>query len=232
MHTEIDQDRGLLYRAGGISAVSLGIAYIAIIALYVRTGVPPGAIDARLEYLSGNTRAWWTILGLSVLTDFLFMPLSLALYFALKEVSRTVMLFATVCVALFVVLDLAITWTNYASLITLSGQYAQSVTEAQKAAVITAATYPSVVLRSGLLFVFNTLVLAVGILLIGIVMLKGGFGKSVAYLGLATGILGIVSVVGPFFVEALSATIIFTSILTTIWVFFVGSRLYKLARQY
>jgi hypothetical protein len=65
----------------------------------------------------------------------------------------------------------------------------------------------------------------------GFVMLKGIFSKSTAYLGLVTGILGIVSVVGPFFVSALSAIIIIASVLTTAWVLFVGYRLCRLGRQ-
>ena len=95
------------------------------------------------------------------------------------------MLLATACVGLFTVLDLAITWTNYASLITLSGNYAAAANDAQ----------------------------------------------STAYLGLVTGTLGIVAVVGPLFVSALSITIIIASILTTVWVLFVGYGLYRLGQQ-
>jgi hypothetical protein len=229
--TVVDRDESWLYRAGGISALALGIAYIVIIALYVRTGVPPSGVEARLAYLAGNTTAWWAIIALSVLTDFLFVPLALALYAALKEVNRNLMLLATACVLLFVVLDLAITWTNYAALITLSNKYATAGSEAQRAAVIIAANYPSVMLESSLLFIYNSLVLALGIFMTGFVMLNGIFGKTIPYLGLATGILGVVSVVGPFFVRALSVTIILTSVLTTVWVLFVGYRLYRLGRQ-
>ena len=125
---------------------------------------------------------------------------------------------------------MAITWTNYAALITLSSKYATAANDAQRAAVVLAANYPSAVLESRLLFVYNTLTLAVGILMAGFIMLKGIFSKSTAYLGLVTGILGIVSVVGPFFVSALSATIIVASVLTTVWVLFVGYRLCRLGR--
>lgn len=227
----LDPDRKSLYRAGGISALVLGIAYIVIIALYVPIGAPPTGVEARLAYLAGNTRVWWAILGLSVMTDFLFIPVALSLYLALKSVNRNAMLLATACVALFLVLDLAITWTNYAALIALSKKYAAAANDAQRLAVVTAADYPSAVLESGLLFVYNTLVLAVGILLTGFVMLKGNFSKSTAYLGLVTGMLGVVSVVGSFFVSAMSISIIATSILTTAWVMFVGYRLYGLGRQ-
>lgn len=231
MSNAVDPDGRWLYRAGGISALSLGIAYIVIIALYVPMGAPPSGVEARLAYLAGNTTAWWAILGLSVLTDVLFVPVALSLYVALKEVNRNVILLATACVALFIILDLTITWTNYAALIPLSSEYAHAESEAQKAAVITAAAYPCIVLESSLLFLYNTLVLAVGILMTGFVMLNGIFGKSIAYLGVATGFLGVVSVVGPFFVSALRVAIIFTSVLTTIWVLFVGYRLYTLGRK-
>ncbi len=225
-----DRDGAWLYRAGGISALALGISYALIVALYVPIGAPPAGAEARLTYLAGNTTAWWAILGLSVLTDFLFVPIAISLYMALKGVNSNAMLLATACVALFIFLDLALTWTNYAALLAFSGKYARAVNDAQRAAVVGVANYPSAILESGLLFVYNTLVLAVGILMTGIVMLKGIFSKGTAYLGLLTGILGIVSVVSSFFTNALDAAIIVTSILMAVWVLFVGTRLCALGR--
>jgi hypothetical protein len=231
MVNAVDPGGKWLYRVGGISAIVLGIAYIIIIALYVPVGVPPTGAEARLMYVAGNTTLWWAILGLSVLTDFLFIPLAFSLYAALKGINKNLMLMGTALVLLFVVLDLAITWTNYASIITLSGQYASATNDAERAVFVTAAIYPTMMLESRLLFVYNTLTLSVGILMTGVVMLKGIFSKTTAYLGVATGILGIVAVVGPFFVSALSAAIIIASILTTAWVMFAGYRLYRLGQQ-
>ena len=231
MVNAVDPDGKWLYRVGGLSAILFGIAYIVIIGLYVPMGARPSGAEAQLRYIAGNTTSWWAILGLSVLTDFLLVPVALALYLALKGINRNMMLMATAGMGLFVVLDLAITWTNYASLITLSGNYAAAANDAQRAVVVAAAVYPSTVLESNLLFVYNTLTLAVGILMTGLVMLKGIFSKSTAYLGLLTGILGIVSVVGSLFVSSLSLTIIIASVLTTVWVLFVGYRLYRLGQQ-
>ncbi len=214
-----------------MSALLSGIAYIVIIALYVRIGAPPSGVEARLGYLARNTTIWWTIVGLSVLTDLLFVPVALALYAALRNVNRNIMLLATACVGLFIGLDLAITWTNYAALITLSSEYAKAGSEAQRAAVVTAAAYPSVVLKSSLLFFYNSLLLSLGILMTGAVMLHGIFGNTIAYLGVATGILGVVSVVGPVFVNALRTTIVLTSALTTVWLLLVGYRLYRFGRN-
>jgi len=227
----VDPNGNWLYRVGGICALVLGIAYIITIALYAHVGAPPSGGEAWLKYLSGKTTVWWAILGLSVLTDLLYLPVALALYLALKGVARPAMLVATACVGVFIVLDLAVTWSNFASLITLSGNYAAATNDAQRVAYIAAANYASAVLASSLEAVYSIMVPSFGILLIGLVMLKGIFRKSTAYLGLATGILGIVSVAGPFFVSILSVTIIIASVLTTVWVLLVGYRLYRLGQH-
>lgn len=228
---EVDPDGKWLYRVGGISALVLGIAYIITIALYARAGAPPsGGGEVWLTYLAGNTTVWWGILGLSVLTDLLYVPVAFSLYLALKAVNRNAMLVATAFVGLFVALDLAVTWPNYASLIALSGKYAATTNEAQRAAYVAAADYASTVLGSSVEVVYSIVVLAFGILLIGLVMLKGPFSKSTAILGVITGILGILSF-GSVFASALSITVIITSVLTIVWLLFVGYRLYRLGRK-
>ena len=80
----VDPDGKWLYRVGGISAIVFGIAYIVIIALYVPMGALPSGAEAWLAYIAGNTTAWWAILGLSVLTDFLLVSVALSLYLALR----------------------------------------------------------------------------------------------------------------------------------------------------
>ena len=225
---EVDPNGKLLYRIGGISAIVFVIAYFAIIVLYVPVGKPSGA-EAWLVSMARNTSTWWSILALSVLTDFLLIPIALALYSVLKGIYKNAILAALVLIGLFVILDLALTWTNYAALIAISSSYAAAANDTQKTIFITAAIYPSSVVDSNILFVYNSLTLAIGIFLTGLVMLKGIFSKLTAYLGLATGILGIVAVAGSFF-GVLSAMIILVSILTMLWVFLVGLRLYRLSQ--
>ena len=85
-------------------------------------------------------------------------------------------------------------WSNYSPLITLSGNYAAATNYAQRSAYVAAANYASAVLTYSTEAVYSVFVLSFGILMIGLVMLKGIFSKSTAYLGLVTGTLGIVSV--------------------------------------
>ena len=220
----VDPTGKWLYRVGGISALALGIAYIITIVLYAQVGAPPSGGEVWLKYLAGKTTEWWVILGLSVLTDLLYIPVALALYFALKGVNRNAMLLATAFVGLFIVLDLAVTWTNYASLLTLSGNYAAAANDAQRVTYVAAANYASAVLASRLEAVYAIVVLSFGILLIGLVMLKGIFNKITAYVGLVTGVLGLVSITGW------NVAIIMNALFATAWLLLVGYRLYRLGK--
>jgi hypothetical protein len=220
------QSRGL-YRAGGISALVFGIAYIIIIVLYVPVGRPTG-VEAWLANTSANATTWWGILWLSVLTDFLLVPIALALYMALQRLNRNAMLAATAFVELFVVLDLALTWTNIGALITFGGSYATAANDARRAVIVTAAAYPAAVVESNLIFVYNSLTLAIGILLTGLVMRRADFGRITAYVGILTGCLAITAVASSFFSASVSGiTIILASTLTTVWYLMVS---YKLLR--
>jgi hypothetical protein len=220
-----------LYRLGGISAIALGLSYLVITALYVAVGgaAPSGGGEVWFEYLAGQSTTWWGIVGLSALTDFLFLPLTAALYLALGTVSRTGMLIGAGLVGMFALLDLAITQLNFGVLITLSDAYAATTNEAERAALVAAANYPAAVLDSALWAVYVLLVPGLGILAISLVMLRGAdFGRITATVGVLTGIGGVVSVVGALFYEPLALMAIPTSILTTIWVFLVGYRLLRL----
>ena len=182
--------RGML-RLGGVAALALSIGYLIIFPLYAHVGAPPtGDGEAWLHYLAGKTTVWWAILGLSVLTDLLFIPVGLSLYAALKSLNRNVMALATALVMLFVALDLAVTWADYASLLTLSGHHSAATTEAQRAAYVAAAHGASSMLTSRLMVVYAIVVLSSAILMIGLVMLGGVFNRTTAWLGLLTGCPG------------------------------------------
>jgi len=220
-----DVDQKPWYRVGGIAALVLGTAYIIIVPLYAHVGAAPIGGEAWFKYLPGKTTVWWVILGLSVLTDFLFVPVAFALYLALKAINRNAMLLATAFVGLFVVLDLAVTWSHYASMLILYSNYSRATDDIQRAGYLAAANYASAILASRLEIVYAIVTLSFAILVIGFVMLGGVFNKITAYLGLATGILGIVSLAG------LTLTVIMNALFATAWILVVGYRLYRLAQE-
>jgi hypothetical protein len=108
----------------------------------------------------------------------------IALYLALKELNKNLMVLATAFVGLFVVLDLAVTWSHYASVLTLYRNYAIATDDAHRASYIAAANYASAMLNSPLEIVYAIVTLAAGILLIGFVMLRGVFNKNHSLFGL------------------------------------------------
>jgi hypothetical protein len=211
-----------VYFIGGSCGLLIGIAYVIIIALYVSAGAPPIGGDALLAYLAAHARKWWWIIGLSVLTDFLFIPFSASIYFVFKKLDRYLIWLATGCMVLFVVLDLAITWTNYVAEMALSTRYLKAVTDLEKSAILIAAEPVIVLLRSKLLFVYNSLTLSAGILLSSLVMLRSNFPKGTSYLGIVTGFAGALAVFTSFLTSTLSIAIIIASCLTTVWVMLLG----------
>ena len=214
-------DESWLFRVGGLAALAIGIAYIVIIALYAFVGAPPVGAEARLDYLVGKTTAWWAIVGVSVLTNFLYVPVALSLYVALSGVNRFAMLMGVAFIGLFVILENAVNWTSYGSLILLSERYASATSESQRAIVLAAATYASAVLESPLAAVWAIGTLSFAFLVIAIVMLKGVFSKLTAYVGIVTGVFGIAAVAG------VGIAVILNAVAATIWLFLVGFRLYR-----
>lgn len=220
-----------IYQAGGISAIMFGIGYIIIIGLYIPMGARPNDVESWLIYMAENVTKWWIVLSISVLTDFLLIPIVLAVYSALKDINKNMTRIGAAFVILFIFLDLALTWTNYASGIALGELYTATSSTIEKENIITAATYPFLIVRSNLLFVYNSLTLGVGIFMTSAVMLKGIFSKATAYTGLLTGFFTIGAIIGSFLETPLTTMmIIFASLLTTIWYLMIGFKLYKLGQ--
>jgi len=228
MDSAVDSDKWM-YKVGGISGILVFIGYMIILALYI-TGFPPSGTEARLIFFAEHATEWWSIIGLSVLTNFLRLLVFLSLFFALKGINRNAALIAVAFEGLFVVLECATSYgTLYPAFLNLSDQYAAATSDAQRAIYVAAATSINAALESGFGAVYVILLPAISTLVISFVMLKGIFNKATAYLGLVTGILAIVGVVGPYFVSALSYIVPLMSALSMVWFLLVGYRLYKLS---
>lgn len=211
-------------RVGGIASLALGAGYILVIPVFASVGAQPsGDGEAWLRYIGGHTAQWWVILGLSVVTDVLYIPTGLGLYTALRGINQSAMLIALTLLALFVALDLALTWPSYAALIGLGGDYASTSDAARRAALSAAANYPAALLTSRLFAAYTIVIPGLGIGIIGGVMLRGVFNRATALVGLATAVFAVASLAG------FAATAIAAALLTTAWMLLVGYRLVRLA---
>jgi hypothetical protein len=223
----VETDRRAVDRVGGVSGIALGLAYVLVTVLYSIAGPLEGDDAAAwLDELGTKAGLWWGILGLSVLTDLLFFPLLFALWLRLRATDPLMLLGGVGLVGLFAVLDLAVTWASYAAVLTLGG-HAGASDPVQRAADLAAATYAVAVLRSPYFAAYAILLPGLGILLIGRVMLEAGFDRAAGVVGVVTGALAVVAVVGPIVWSPLGVVVILTSVLTTVWVLLAGIRLLR-----
>jgi len=211
-----------LFRVGAVCAFVLVAGYLATFPLYAAVGgPPPSGAEAHLAHYGGHLGSWWGILGLMVSTDLLFAVAWLALYQALKGVSRVLMLLALLCVGLFVTIDLAVTWPSHAALFGLSRDFA-AATEAQRPVLIAAAATVAAVLESPLLGVYIVIFPSLGIFLSGLVMLKGGLSRSTAIVAVLAGVTAVVAVVGPYLSKALDLAHVVNALLVMLWFVFAA----------
>lgn len=229
----VNPDGKWIYRVGGISGILVGIGYLLTIPVttIIAGGFPPLVAEGRLAFFADHTAGWWGVTALMVFTDLLYIPLFLALYHALKNFNKYFMILAVACAGLFVLLDLAITWTSYPSLIILSGDYAAAATDAQRSLIVAAASYPSAIIDSPLSPIYAIFIPALGLLFASLVMRKGSFSKALVYMGMIAGISGILAGIGPIFISDLETFQYINASLAMIWFFFTGLKLNKLAQQ-
>lgn len=221
-----------ILRVGGISSIVLGIGYLLTIPVMTifAGGFPPPGVEARLAFFAQHATGWWIATALMIVTDLLYVPVFLALFQSLKDFNRYLMLLALACEGLFVVLDLALTWPTYSTLITLGSSYAVT-DDVQRAMIISTAGYPSMLIDSPLAGIYVILFPGLGLLLTSLVMFKGVFSKPLSYLGLAAGVCGILAGIGPIFMSQLETFQYINASLAMIWFFFAGLKLNKLGRQ-
>ena len=215
-----------LYRAGGVSAalyIVLGLI-APVVLLFTMPQQPSSGGAATLQYIASNRFGYIIEQVLFSVPSILAMIVFLALYAALKHLNKS---YAAIGAIVAIASQLP-AWAYPATgggalgLVYLSDQYVAATTAAQRAAFATAAegfiALNAVVTAGGILF-------GIGILIISLVMLKGVFQRSIAYLGIVTGALGIVS-------EALRNMLGFGYlvywVLFVIWFLAVGWKLYRL----
>ncbi|HEY0933388.1 MAG TPA: hypothetical protein VGD91_06535 [Trebonia sp.] len=207
-----------LLRVGFIAALVLALLLIAGIFLPLDSGNLPRDGAGWLHYLHGNGGAWAVVIVLSVLGDLLLVPVALALSVVLEPAHRALVLLAGACLALFVVLDLAVTWTSYATLLALSGH--------SSASSLGAADYAAAVLDSPLDRIFSSGLQSLGIALISLAMLRGsGFRKVTGYLGLAAAVAGFVAVAPLPVIGIIHARV------TAVWLVLAAGRLRTYYRE-
>jgi hypothetical protein len=217
-----------LYLVGGITALLAGLAYIVAVVLeFSLPEAPSSGGAATLQYIADHRALYILQQILWLAPSVLLMVTFLALWPALKELDKS---FAAIGVVLgiaswAVTLAYPTTGGGAPALVYLSDQYGAASSEAQRAAFAAAAEgFIALNYVATLIGVLE----AAGILIVSLVMLKGIFRRWVVYLGIATGVIGVVS-------EALKPVLglgyILYGLLLMLWIIAIGWELLRLARS-
>jgi hypothetical protein len=217
---------GPLYRIGAVSAGLFVALLAAAVVLAVATPPPPTAGGAAtLDFIVAHRTLYVLHQQLWLVPGVFAAVVYLALYPALKPLHPS--LAALGCavggIAWALTLAMPTTSTGAPALVYLSDRYAAAGEPTRRAAFVAAA--------EGLIAVNRTptavgVLTTVGMLVVSLVMLRGVFPRWVAYLGIATGLLGVASeALRPVIEDGYAAY----GLLLLAWTGVVGWRLHGLA---
>jgi hypothetical protein len=217
----------LLYQVGGVSAWLLVAMLVAAIVLSIATPPPPTAGGtATLDYIATHRTLYIVHQQLWLVPGLFGMVTYLALYPALKDLHRSLAALGTAVGGSAWALTLAIptTTTGAPALVYLSDQFTTTTDPARRTALSAAAE--TLIAQNRTPVVVGPLI-SVGLLIVSIVMLRGVFPRAVAYLGIATGALGVASEALRFVIEGAYGVY---GVLMLVWTGAVGWKLYQLGR--
>jgi len=210
-----------VYKSGGFSLFAGGaILAIFLLSVFIFRVALPLTPQAVLE----NPMPPITLYLLAALGELLLLPAALGLYLSLQDVDKNYMLIAAASWLAAVIMYL-VSRGQIMSLLPISGRYAAATSESMRAAYLVSADQTIEVAN-----IYGNMALMlhqVGSIIMGLVMLKGVYGRRTGYL---VTVVGIMTFIGTFGVvlRPLSFFTLFGLMLTAVWQIVVGVKLYRL----
>jgi len=216
-----------LYLAGAFSSAVFVVLNIAAIVLDFSAPPPVSGGTATLEFIASHRLNYILEQALWLIPGFFAMIVFVAIYPALAPVSPSYAALGALIGASAWALTLAIPTTSRGApaLVYLSDQYTATADMVQRTAFATAA---EVLIAQNNTPTIAGVLTPVGMLIIACVMVKGVFPKGIAYLGIATGGLGILCEMLRFVLPGVYAIY---GLLLVLWFITVGRQLYELSRM-
>ena len=217
----VDQSWKGVYKSGGFSLLAGGIILIIfLLSVFIFRVDLPLTPQAVLE----NPMPPVALYLAAALGELLLIPAALGLYLSLKDVNKNSMLIAAaswfVAVAMYLV-----SRGQIMSLLPLSRSYMPISSDFTRTAYLVSAEQTIEVAN-----IYGNIALMlhqVGAIIIGLVMLKGVYGKRIGYLVTIAGSMAFIGTFG-IVLRPLALFTLFGLMLTGIWQIIVGIKLYKL----
>jgi hypothetical protein len=215
-----------VYKASGLALFAGGAIIVVFLLSVFIMQVPLPDSDTPQVFLE-NPMPPVILFGLAALGEFLLMPGVLGLYLSLKDVKKAHMLIGT-AVWLAAIPMFLVSRGQIISLLPISASYSATTSEIMKAAYV--ALVERAIDAANVYVAMALALLGVGSVTIGLVMLKGVFGKGTGYLVIVAGILILLGTCGVL-LEVLAILTLFGLVLTAVWQITVGVKLYKLGQR-
>lgn len=219
-----------ILKIGSYSGMAISFGYIIITILYLLTGTLEGNVEDKLLLIAHGENAWWGIVSLSVLTDFLLFPFTYALFKLIFPLERDIIVFGTLAFVLFAFLDLALTWPTFEMFINIATEYANMPAEASNIEILSMAGLLDKLHSSKLFSIYVILLMSIGIVIFSRAFKIHLHYTAIYFVGLAIGILGIAAVLSAMVFGSTGMIAVLVSILTTLWLGMVSVKLLKLSR--
>ncbi len=219
------------YKAGAISIIIAGILVLVTLPLIpvLIPSLAPSSVQSGLTSIQSQSLLFGMTWGIYLVSDLLYLIAFPALYFALRQANRTVTLIAAIFNMVFVAVDVGVDIPLRLSLIGLSNSYLSTNGDARAAAYL--ATGQLTMDLANLTALVATFLQFSAIVLASYAMLQSQtFKKSAAYIGMASGVLGLLFI--PTFALGSMLSGLFNIggfVLLVIWSILAGYRLYKLS---
>ncbi len=191
----VDAGDGRLYAWGGASLLFEALLFVLLIvfalaqASFLKELYPSTPLTGTgLENLAQNAVPARVNFAIGLLSDLVLIPGIVALYAALRGIDRGAMRVATLFLGLYVVVDLVVSGVSVLALVVVSQEYAGGSVAVQQSSFAVASYLKDVI---DLSLPLGSAILSVGILLTGIVLRRGTWGTATAYLGIGSGIIGL-----------------------------------------
>jgi hypothetical protein len=219
----VDQSWKGVYKSGGFSLFAGGaILIIFLLSVFIFRVALPLTPQAVFE----NPTPPVTLYLLAAVGELLLLPAALGLYLSLKDVNKNYMLIAAASWSVSVTMYL-VSRGQIMSLLPMGGRYATATSEAMRTAYLVSAdqTIEGANIYGNMALMLHQ----VGSVIVGLVMLKGVYGRRT---GTFVTVVGIMTFVGTFGVvlRPLSFFTLFGLMLTAVWQVVVGVKLYKLGK--
>ncbi len=218
------------YRAGAVSIIIAGILVLITLPLIpvLIPSLAPSSVQSGLTSIQSQSLLFEATWGIYLVSDLLYLIAFPALYFALRQANRTVTLIAAIFNVVFVAVDVGVDIPLRFSLIGLSNSYSSTNGASQTAYLATGQLTMDLANLTALVATFLQFS---AIILVSYVMLESHtFKTSAAYVGMVSGILGLLFI--PTFSVGSMLSGLFNIggfVFLVIWSILVGYRLYRLS---